>query len=178
MPPRPPRGRGPALAVRATSAKLLVGVLLTALLLVVVLFILDLNGLGQQLGPGRFAVFGLLGGFAVVAVRYSSYAAGTDWFGRGDNTWVDPNDLTEVRVEGGSLRLRDAAHRRLRVPLQVLREDPRLFTVLRQGVHRSLSDHSVQINERARGVFIFPAGLSVAGHAIGEVDDGSSARRS
>jgi hypothetical protein len=185
--------------VRATSAKLLVGVLLTALLLVVILFILDLDGLGPALGPGRFAVFGPLGAFAVIAVRYSSYAAGSDWFGRGDNTWVDPNDLTEVRVEGGSLRLRDSAHRRLRVPLQVLREDPRLFTALRQGVHRSLGEHSVQIDERARGVFISPAAVSVAGssrpgdhilgdHILGEHmpgerllserDDGSSARRS
>jgi hypothetical protein len=160
-------------------ATLLVGVLLTALLLVVALFILDVNGLGQQLGPGRFAVFGLLAAFAVIAVRYSSYAAGRDWFGRGDNTWVDPNELTEVRVEGDSLRLRDADQRHLRVPLRILREDPGLFKLLRQGIHRSLRDHSVQIDERARGIFIFPPGLPVGGGAaISEHDGGSSVHRS
>ncbi len=161
MPPRPPRGRGPALVVRATSPRLLVGVLLTALLLVIALFILDVDGVGPTIGPARFAVFGVLGAFAVIAPRYSSYAAGLDWFGRGDHTWVDPTELTEIRVDGGSLRLRDAAHRRLRVPVQVLRENPRLLDALTDGVRKSLCDHAVEMDEQARGVLIPFAGSSV-----------------
>ena len=160
MPPRPPRGRGPALVVRATSPRLLVGVLLTALLLVIALFILDVDGIGPTIGPARFAVFGVLAVFAVIAPRYSSYAAGLDWFGRGDHTWVDPTDLTEIRLDGGSLRLRDAAHRRLRVPVQVLRENPRLLDALSDGVRKSLSDHAVDMDEQARGVLTLVAGSS------------------
>jgi hypothetical protein len=160
MPPRPPRGRGPALVVRATSPRLLVGVLLTALLLVIALFILDVDGVGATIGPARFAVFGVLGAFAVIAPRYSSYAAGLDWFSRGDHTWVDPTELTEIRVDRGSLRLRDAAHRRLRVPVQVLRENPRLLDALTDGVRKSLCDHVVEMDEQARGVLIPFAGSS------------------
>lgn len=173
MAPRPPRGRGPALVVRATSPRLLVGVLLTALLLVIALFILDVDGIGRTIGPARFAVFGVLGAFAVVAPRYSSYAAGLDWFGRGDNTWVDPTDLTEVHTDGGALRLRDAAQRRLRVPVQVLRENPDLLGALRDGVRKSLCEHSVDIDEPARGVLV----LVTVGQFY-DFYDGSSARRS
>jgi hypothetical protein len=135
-------------------------VLLTALLLVIALFILDVDGVGATIGPARFAVFGVLGAFAVIAPRYSSYAAGLDWFGRGDHTWVDPTELTEIRVDRGSLRLRDAAHRRLRVPVQVLRENPRLLDALTDGVRKSLCDHVVEMDEQARGVLIPFAGSS------------------
>ncbi len=169
MPPRPPRGRGPTLVVRATSPRLLVGVLLTALLLVIALFIVDVDGVGPTIGPARFAAFGVLAVFAVIAPRYSSYAAGLDWFGRGDNTWVDPTALTEVRIDGSSLRLRDAAQRRLRVPVQVLRENPRLLDALSDGVRKSLHDHTVDIDEQARGVLV---PVTAAG-----VPYGSSARR-
>ena len=180
MPPRPPRGRGPALVVRATSPRLLVGVLLTALLLVIALFILDIDGIGPTIGPIRFSVFGVLGAFAVIAPRYSSYAAGLDWFGRGDNTWVDQTVLTEVHLTGGSLRLRDAAQRRLRIPVRVLRESPELLGALRQGVHKSLCEHPVDIDDQARVVlFVFASTRPpVRPLVISELDDGSSARRS
>ena len=170
MAPRPPRGRGPALVVRATSPRLLVGVLLTALLLVIALFMLDVDGIGPTIGPVRFAVFGVLGAFTVIAPRYSSYAAGLDWFGRGDNTWVDPTALTEVHVEGGALRLRDTAHRTLRVPVQVLRENPGLLGALRQGVHRSLCDRPVDLDDQARDVLVL--------FTVSQFGDDSSAQRS
>ena len=180
MPPRPPQGRGPALVVRATSPRLLVGVLLTALLLVIALFILELDGIGPTIGPLRFAVFGVLGAFAIVAPRYSSYAAGLDWFSRGDNTWVDPTELTEAHLDGGSLRLRDAAQRRLRVPVRVLRENPSLLGALRQGVHKSLCDHPVDLDERARDLLVVFAGSTglVWPLAVKHAGDGSSAHRS
>lgn len=180
MPPRPPRGRGQALVVRATSPRLIVGVLLTALLLVIALFILDLDGIGPSIGPVRFSVFGVLAVFAVIAPRYSSYAAGLDWLARGDNTWVDQTELTEAHVEGGSLRLRDASRRKLRIPLQVLREDPGLLGALRQGVQKSLCDHPVDIDDRARDLLVlFASPLRPARPlVVSELDDGSSARRS
>ena len=179
MPPRPPRGRGPALVVRATSPRLLVGVLLTALLLVIALFILDIDGIGPTIGPARFAVFGVLGAFAVIAPRYSSYAAGLDWFGRGDNTWVDPTDLIEVHLSGGALRLRDAAQRRLRIPVRVLRENPELLGALRQGVHKSLCEHPVDIDKQAGDVLVLFANIArPVRPLVVKLDDGSSARRS
>jgi hypothetical protein len=155
-------------------------VLLTALLLVIVLFILDVDGIGPTIGPARFAVFGLLGAFAVIAPRYSSYAAGLDWFARGDNTWVDQTALTEVHVAGGALRLRDAAQRRLRVPVRVLRENPGLLGALRQGVHKSLCEHPVDIDDRARDMLVMFATSTrlVRPLMVSEFDDGSSARRS
>ncbi|HEX4226329.1 MAG TPA: hypothetical protein VHZ97_28460 [Pseudonocardiaceae bacterium] len=181
MPPRPPRGRGQALVVRATSPRLLVGVLLTALLLVIALFILDLDGIGPTIGPARFAVFGVLGAFAVIAPRYSSYAAGLDWFARGDHTWIDPTTLTDAHVDGGSLRLRDAEQRRLRIPVRVLLDDPDLLAALRQGVHKSLCDHPVDLDDRANDIlvrFTSTTTRRLRPLVVSELDDGSSARRS
>jgi hypothetical protein len=155
-------------------------VLLTALLLVIALFMLDLDGIGPTIGPARFAVFGLLGAFAVIAPRYSSYAAGLDWFARGDNTWVDPTALTEAHVEGGALRLRDTAQRRLRVPVPVLLENPDLLGALRQGMHKSLCDHPVDIDRGAHDMLVRLTSptRAVRPLVISELDDGSSARRS
>lgn len=181
MPPRPPQGRGPALVVRATSPRLLVGVLLTALLLVIALFILELDGIGPRIGPARFAGFAVLGAFTIIASRYSSYAVGLDWFSRGDNTWIDPTALTQIHVDGGSLRLRDDAHRRLRVPVQVLRENPSLLGALREGVCKSLCDHPVDIDQRARDILVVL--VSSTGPvwplaAVRHADGGSSTHRS
>jgi hypothetical protein len=182
MPPRPPRGRGPALVVRATSPRLLVGALLTALLLVIALFILDIDGIGPAIGPARFAVFGIPAVFGAIAPRYSSYAAGLDWFGRGDHTWVDPTTLTTAHVDGGALRLRDAAQRKLRIPVQVLRESPALLDVLRDGVHTSLREHPVDMDDRARDILVLFGTGRVPPRvrpplAVSRIDDGSSVPR-
>ena len=181
MPPRPPRGRGPALVVRGTSPRLLVGVLLTALLLVIALFILDIDGIGPAIGPARFAVFGIPAVFGALAPRYSSYAAGLDWFGRGDHTWVDPTTLTQAHIDGGALRLRDAAQRKLRIPVQVLRDSPALLDVLRDGVHKSSRAHPVDMDDRAHDMLVlFGIGNlpSLVVSEISEVADGSSVPRS
>lgn len=178
MSPRPPRGRGPALVVRGMSPRLLVGVLLTALLLVVALFILDVDGVGPAIGPARFAVFGVPAVFGVIAPRYSSYAAGLDWLGRGDHSWVDPTALTQAHVDGGALRLRDDAQRRLRIPVQVLRDSPALLDLLRDGVHKSCRERPVDMDARARDMLVLFGTVGMPPLVVSEVDDGWSVRRS
>jgi hypothetical protein len=153
-------------------------VLLTALLLVIALFILDVDGIGPAIGPIRFAVFGPLAAFAAIAPRYSSYAAGLDWFGRGEHSWVDPTALIRAHVEGSALRLRDAAQRRLRIPVRVLLDNPRLLAALRDGVHKSLREHSVDMDDRARDMLVLLGNSTLWPLVVREIDGGPAVRRS
>lgn len=155
MPLKPPKGHGRVIATRPVPARVVVATVGAAVLAFAVLFVLNLTGAADALGPLKYGLFGLVGAPLVLVPRYSSYAAGSDWFRRGDS-WVVTTQLTATRVDGQKLRLRDRGGRKVTVPLDVLAEAEGLFNALAGGVRASQAS-GMEVDQAARALFTLPA---------------------
>lgn len=158
MPPKPPAGKGTAVASTRIPGGVIIAAVAVFVLLFVLIFALSLSGVWDSLGPARYLIVGVLGAGAVLVPRYFRYEAGEDWFRRGDS-WVDTTCLSSVYVERDTLKLHGHTHRqKTSVPLRVLRENPALFEALAAGVRRSHAQSGLELDESARAVFSIAGG--------------------
>lgn len=154
MPPKPPSGRGPAMATRGIPTRVIVtavaGALAAAVLLVLINLTVDLGALGS-------ALFGAVGALAVIVPRNFSYSVGADWIRRGP-AWVVTTELTEATVAGQrTLRLRNrSARRKVTIPLGVLSDHPELYDALAPGVRHSHAQGGLRTDAEARALFQLP----------------------
>lgn len=153
MPPRAPRGKGPAIATRRTPGGV-VALLAGALVLgFAVLVLLAVGGVAESMGPLWGGFGGLLGAGVVILYRHHGYAAGADWFRRGDY-WVDTTALRAATVSGDKLRLRGMQRgRKATVPLHVLREEPALCAPLARALAAGHAHGTLHTDAPAREFF-------------------------
>lgn len=156
MAPKPPKGRGPALAQRSVPGAVIVVAVLVALVAFVVLVLLNMSGVMDALGPVKYGLIGLVTTGLVLVPKYFGYAAGRDWVRRGDS-WAITTELTSAHVDGQNLRMRDARGRKVTIPLEVLVHTDGLLATLGESVRVCHARGDIALDEQARALFALPA---------------------
>lgn len=153
--PKPPKGRGPALAQRSVPGAVLAVTVTVWVVAFVALVLLNMSGVMDALGPVKYGLIGLVAAGLVLVPRYFGYSAGRDWVRRGDS-WAVTTELTSAQVDGQRLRMRDAGGRKVTIPLQVLANSDGLLTTLAEPVRACHARGDIVLDDEARALFAVP----------------------